>query len=186
MISVGLMSGTSLDGIDAAILETDGENIFFIGPSTCIPYTKEFRAKIRAVSGQYNEVNKELERELTFRHAEAVHSILNIAGLCISKIDVVGFHGQTIFHAPSKNITCQIGDGKLLAQTLGVSVVNDFRTTDVSNGGEGAPLAPIYHVALSKPLDRPIAILNLGGVANVTWIGSDEDFLAFDVGPGNA
>ncbi len=180
------MSGTSLDGIDAAVLETDGENIFQTGPTTSIPYPSSFRRSLRGMFGQTAPLDKKVEEELTLRHADAVYSIIKLAGLKISQLDVVGFHGQTIFHNPSEKSTCQIGNGELLADILGVCVVNDFRTTDVLKGGEGAPLAPVFHFALAKELEKPLAILNLGGVANVTWIGPNNHFIAFDTGPGNA
>ena len=108
------------------------------------------------------------------------------SGLALSTLDVVGFHGQTITHRPDKHFTWQIGDGAALAKALGVRVVNDLRGADVLAGGQGAPLVPIYHAALVRDLPRPLAVLNIGGVANVTWIGADGTFLAFDTGPGNA
>ena len=126
-----------------------------------------------------------MERELTERHADAVRQLLAEAGRKPSEIAVVGFHGQTIHHAPAQRQTVQIGDGALLAKLTGIDVVNDFRSADVSAGGQGAPLAPVYHLARAQPLAKPVAVLNLGGVGNVTWIGADGSLLAFDTGPGN-
>src|SRR5205823_8110355 len=100
--------------------------------------------------------------------------------------DIVGFHGHTILHRPAERRTWQLGDGKLLAQLAGLDVVADFRSADVAASGEGAPLAPLYHAALAATLPKPLAVLNIGGVANVTWIGGPGEILAFDTGPGNA
>ena len=186
MISIGLMSGTSLDGIDAALVETDGEKVISFGASINFPYSREFRKSLRKTLNNDLAPGSAIERDLTMKHAEAVFSLLDKSGLKYSDIGVVGFHGQTIFHDPANKITCQIGDGKLLANTLGIVVINDFRSNDVKNGGEGAPLTPIFHFAVSNSLERPLCILNLGGIANVTWIGSDGRFLAFDTGPANA
>ena len=127
-----------------------------------------------------------VERELTERHADAVRQLLAEAGRKPSEIAVVGFHGQTIHHAPAQRQTVQIGDGALLAKLVGIDVVNDFRSADVSAGGQGAPLAPVYHLARAQPLAKPVAVLNLGGVGNVTWIGEDGTLIAFDTGPANS
>jgi anhydro-N-acetylmuramic acid kinase len=185
--AIGLMSGTSLDGIDAALIETDGErHVQRLGFIT-IPYDDTFRAKLRQFFGlkpQDRAKVAAVERELTERHAEAVRQLLQQTGA--SKIDLVGFHGQTISHDPAAGYTIQIGDGALLAQMTGIPVVNDFRTADVAAGGHGAPLVPVYHRAIAAPLNLPVAILNIGGVANVTYIGVDGKMLAFDTGPGNA
>ena len=127
--------------------------------------------------------------ELTDRHADAVARLLDSSGVPASAIDVVGFHGQTVWHRPRHRRTLQIGDGAHLAATTGIAVLNDFRTADMDAGGEGAPLAPLYHAALAGALQKPIAVLNIGGVANLTWIGESQgepNILAFDTGPGNA
>jgi len=115
---------------------------------------------------------------LTERHAEAVRALG-------AKADIVGFHGQTILHRPAERRTWQIGDGAALARAVGVPVAYDFRSADVAAGGEGAPFAPVFHAALAGPLEKPLAVLNIGGVANVTWIGADGALLACDTGPGN-
>jgi anhydro-N-acetylmuramic acid kinase len=183
MRAVGLMSGTSLDGIDAAIVVTDGERMSETGLARTTPYDPAFRERLRAALGR-PEAPAALVRELTEAHAAAVRELLAAAKLTASDIDVVGFHGHTIWPRPGEGVTHQIGDGALLADLLGIDVVNDFRSADVAAGGEGAPLAPLYHAALARDLDKPVAVLNLGGVANLTWIGEDEDLLAFDTGPG--
>ena len=181
---IGLMSGTSLDGIDAAFLATDGQARLEPGPFLTLPYAPAFRARLRGVLGGQGDVAS-VERELTELHAEAVAALRQHNAL--GAIDLVGFHGHTILHRPQEHRTWQIGDGALLARLTGIDVVNDFRSNDVAAGGEGAPLAPLYHRALAGPLAKPVAVLNIGGVANVTWIGEGEDdILAFDTGPGNA
>ncbi len=185
MLSLGLMSGTSLDGVDAALIRTDGHAVSEHGAALTLPYPAWLRSRLRGVLGGNGPV-AEVEREVTLFHAEAVDALLRQAGLPASAVAVVGFHGHTILHRPKERRTWQIGDGSLLAERLGLPVVNDFRSADVAAGGQGAPLVPVFHAALAAPLEQPLAILNLGGVANVTWIGEDGRLLAFDTGPGNA
>lgn len=181
--AVGLMSGTSLDGIDVALVETDGRERVIPGPALTVAYPPPFREKLRAVLGGIGPV-AEVEVEFTRLHAEAVwHFLRKHPSLAV---DVVGFHGHTILHRPAERRTWQIGNGAALAQRLGFDVVADFRSADVAAGGEGAPLAPLFHAALTAALPKPLAVLNIGGVANVTWIGKGPDILAFDTGPGNA
>ncbi len=189
--ALGLMSGTSLDGIDVAALATDGRRRVAAGPALTVPYPDAFRERLRAVLGGAcpSAEIAAVESELTRLHAEAVAQFRRKhPGVAI---DLVGFHGHTILHRPAERRTWQIGDGMLLARLVGVDVVGDFRSADVAAGGEGAPLAPLYHAALAANRAKPLAILNLGGVGNVTWIGPGrdagaDDILAFDTGPGNA
>jgi anhydro-N-acetylmuramic acid kinase len=186
VLALGLMSGTSCDGIDAALLRTDGRRQVIVGPALTEPYPEDFRRQLRGVLGGQGPV-AEVAMELTRRHAEAVLRLLNEAGVEPSAVRVLGFHGQTILHEPDKGRTWQIGDGALLARLTGIDTVSDFRSTDVAAGGQGAPFVPLYHQALAGSLERPLAVLNIGGVANVTYIGDDDDtLLAFDTGPGNA
>jgi len=173
-----------MDGIDAAIIETDGETVLASGPTASTPYDEALREMLRGVLGGDGPV-AEVEREMTLAHAELVASLLRDNGLGARDIPVIGFHGHTILHRPQDHRTWQIGDGALLADRTGIDVVGDFRSADVAAGGEGAPFAPLYHAALSRDQEMPMAVLNLGGVANVTWIG-DDGLLAFDTGPGNA
>ena len=184
MRAIGLMSGTSLDGIDAALIETDGEAVFAAGPSLTIPYRAAFRAALRAILGSRDPV-PDIERALTEQHADAVAALVRDAGLQPADIGVVGFHGHTVLHRPAERYTRQIGDGALLAQLTGIDVVNDFRSADVAAGGQGAPFVPAFHQALARDLEQPLAVLNLGGIANITYIGAAE-LIAFDTGPGNA
>ncbi len=182
--SLGLMSGTSLDGVDAAWLRTDGEIIEEVGEGVMLPYPPSLREKIRSILGQ-NDITPEIEnieQELTLFHAQAVNQAKEQIGNRYS-LDLIGFHGQTIFHAPPK--TRQIGDGKLLAQETGIDVIYDFRTADVAQGGQGAPLVPIFHQAIINE-STPVAVVNIGGVANITWIEKGHPPIACDTGPGGA
>ena len=196
--ALGLMSGTSLDGIDAAILRTDGGANVETGPSITIAYEDGLRERLRGILGgaaPEAEVAA-VERDFTRAHGEAVARLLASAGSGPADIDVIGFHGHTIAHEPAAGRTWQIGDGAALAAQAGIDVVCDFRAADVAAGGQGAPLAPLYHAALAPAEPRPLAVLNVGGVANVTWIGEAFDaavaapppfgLVAFDTGPGNA
>lgn len=196
MRAIGLMSGTSMDGIDVAMIETDGEARVARGPARTYTYDREFRRRLAHVVSAARNVDcrmearrlfADVELELTERHADAVCDYLVATGIERASIDLVGFHGQTILHRPEQRLTVQIGDGAALAAFVGLPVVYDLRAADVAAGGQGAPLAPVYHRALmaARP-ERPAAVLNLGGVANITWIGPDERLIAFDTGPGNA
>lgn len=192
MLAIGLMSGTSLDGVDAALIETDGEDhvrpLAFRGE----PYSDAARAQLAeatALALTYERPRASPEivaaTELIDRtHALAVRKLLTQAELAPERVAVVGFHGQTVAHRPDRGWTWQIGDGAALARAVGIDVVSDFRSADVAAGGQGAPLLPVYHRALAAGLDGPVAILNLGGVANVTLVGAGE-LLAFDTGPAN-
>ena len=188
--TIGLMSGTSLDGIDAAVIRTDGVDRVETGEFLTIPYKTDFRERLRACLGKTratgSDVIPAVEEELTQLHAEAVNELLKKANLKPSNIDFIGFHGHTIFHAPHKKQTLQIGDGAALAKKTGIAVINDFRSDDVQSGGQGAPLVPLYHNALAANLQKPLAILIIGGVANITWIGKKNKISAFDTGPGVA
>jgi len=184
-LALGLMSGTSLDGIDAALVETDGRTVARLGAWATRPYDARLREQLRSVLGGRGDVGA-AERALTEAHAAAVAGLLAEAGVAPADVAVIGFHGHTVLHQPERRRTWQIGDGALLARLTERPVVNDFRSSDVAAGGQGAPLVPLYHAALASELERPLAVLNLGGVANVTFIGEDGGLLAFDTGPGNA
>ncbi|MCF2872837.1 anhydro-N-acetylmuramic acid kinase [Octadecabacter sp. G9-8] len=189
---VGAMSGTSLDGVDAAEIVTDGHTISRFGDVAFLPYTDDQRGVLRAALGQWHDGDLgEVSELIETVHAQVLSQF--------PQADLIGFHGQTLAHDPQGLLgeprTHQAGDGAVLAEVLGKPVVWDFRSADVQMGGEGAPLAPFYHFALAKKMkaDAPIAILNLGGVGNLTWIDpslphpeSDRALLAFDTGPANA
>ena len=185
LTTLGLMSGTSLDGIDVAWLRSDGETQIEPGPWATFPYPSDLREALRGVLGGVGPVGT-VEHALTIAHAEAVKRFLADQRLTAAAIELIGFHGHTILHRPKEGRTWQIGDGALLARETGISVVNDFRSADVAAGGEGAPLVPLFHAALARALERPVAVVNVGGVANITWIGADGAVIAFDTGPGNA
>jgi anhydro-N-acetylmuramic acid kinase len=191
--AIGLMSGTSMDGVDAALIETDGEAVLKPGPALTLPYPREFREALRRcliVDEQQTLEGRAhiaaVEGRLTALHAEAVARLLAKAELGARDIDVIGFHGHTIRHAPEIGMTWQIGDGNLLAMATGIPVVNDFRTADVLAGGQGAPLVPLFHQALAEAREKPVVLVNIGGVANLTWCGAAGEIVAFDTGPGNA
>ncbi len=193
MLAIGLMSGTSLDGIDAALIETDGRrsvrSIAFRGE----PYSDAARAQLSeatalALTYPRPRASPELVAAgalITRTHALAVQKLLRDAGVAASDVGVIGFHGQTVAHRPDRRWTWQIGDGQVLADVTRIRTVADFRSADVAAGGQGAPLIPIYHAALAAGLASPIAILNLGGVANVTLVDAGEAVAAFDTGPAN-
>jgi len=183
---IGLMSGTSLDGIDAALIRTDGERVTAREGFVYLPYPDNLRGDIRAVFGRRHEDAPEAERAVTLAHAEAVRMLLEKTGTVAHDVDLIGFHGQTIMHAPAQGYTCQLGDGALLAKMTGIKVVNDFRSADVRAGGQGAPLVPVYHRALAAELEKPVVFLNIGGVASLTYVGENGELIAFDAGPGNA
>ena len=173
-----------MDGVDAAVIETDGEDLVRTGPALTQPYEPGFRGRLRAVLGTTGQsaMAKDVEIELTSLHEAAVRRLMQEDG---RNIDLVGFSGHTIHHDPSSRLTLQIGDGARLAKALGIPVVNNFRTQDVAAGGQGAPMVPLYHQAIARGLKLPLAILNIGGVANVTYLGA-HDPIAFDTGPGCA
>ena len=187
--ALGMMSGTSLDGADAALIETDGVTVTTTGPWRTTPYPEDLRDRLRAVIEGHG-AREVAERALTGFHADLAEALLADAGRRREEIALVGFPGHTVRHEPDAGRTDQIGDGVALARRLGIGVVNDFRSNDVAAGGQGAPLVPLFHAALTRlaGLATPLAVLNLGGVANVTWIGgpADADLLAFDTGSGCA
>jgi anhydro-N-acetylmuramic acid kinase len=196
VLAIGLMSGTSQDGVDVALIDTDGERIAQFGATACRPFSKAERTLLRRATAAAANLTErtarpaavaEAEQLVNDAHAEAVATFLNANDLPSGSVSAIGFHGQTLLHRPERGLTLQIGDGAALAKRLGIPVVYDFRAADVAAGGQGAPLAPIYHRALVRRLDlpTPLAVLNIGGVANVTYIDGDE-LIACDTGPGNA
>jgi anhydro-N-acetylmuramic acid kinase len=217
MRALGLMSGTSLDGIDVALIETDGEEALQRGPSATFPYSPAVRRQLEMAIEEAKSLERRearpgslaaVERQLTELHADAVRRFLADRSLDAASIDAIGFHGQTVLHKSvlagvlvqatndgppprvledRRTLTVQLGDGALLARLTGIDVVYDLRAADCAAGGQGAPLAPVYHRALATRLpERPVVLLNIGGVANVTWIGRNGALIAFDTGPGNA
>ena len=192
LTALGLMSGTSLDGIDASILVSNGENIIDIKKNYYMPYKKDLKKRLENyiesiediddIKSSQKEYDK-LERDLTIEHSNISKKIIKESQI---KIDIIGFHGQTVIHKPKKKYSIQMGDGNLLSKLLKTKVVFNFRKKDIEKGGEGAPLTPIYHYKISKMLKipEPNIFLNIGGITNYTYI-SDENFKAKDIGPGN-
>lgn len=200
--AVGLMTGTVLDGnIDVALLKTDGMSIEKFGAYTLAPYPRSTRdlleetltqARAWNFEGPEPEIFRQAEEVLTRAQSEAVRNLVESTGLTMADIGIVGFHGQTVLHrAPQKNrigATRQLGDGELMRQILDTKVAYDFRSADVRAGGQGAPLSAAYHAALMRDIahDGDTAVLNLGGVANITWWDGADTVIAFDTGPANA
>lgn len=197
MRAIGLMSGTSMDGVDVALIETDGEGRISFGPQGSFPYGEDDRILLRGALADAVALDDRAARPgrlgaaetmITERHASAVERFLADNGMSRQSIDLIGFHGQTVLHRPADRLTVQIGDGAVLARRLGIKVASDFRAEDVAAGGQGAPLVPVYHRALvaRDGLDGPVVVINIGGVANITYVTAGVDPIACDTGPGNA
>ncbi|PTQ08225.1 anhydro-N-acetylmuramic acid kinase [Sphingomonas oleivorans] len=191
---LGLMSGTSLDGIDAAIIETDGVTISGFGPAATFPYSPAERAAlVEAIAdallgppeSAWPASFAAAEAAILDSHARAARALLAMADA--GAVDLLGFHGQTVLHRPEHHLSIQLGNGAALARSTGIDVVASMRQADLAAGGQGAPLVPVYHAALADRIGaaRPVAFLNIGGVANLSWIGRDGRIIAFDTGPGN-
>ncbi len=196
LTAIGLMSGTSYDGVDVALIESDGEAIGRLGPTGYRPYSNPEREQVRraiaaaahlTARSQPSKLLIAAEEAVTDMHAEAVEAFLAANGIAPSAVGVVGFHGQTVVHRPEHGLSVQLGNGPALAARLGIAVVYDFRGADLAAGGQGAPMVPVFHRAMVRTLmqSHPIAVLNVGGVANVTYLDGD-DLCALDTGPGNA
>lgn len=196
MRAIGLMSGTSLDGVDVALIETDGDRVAWFGPTGYRPYTDCERDLLQQALVQGADLTDRVSRQgvlaeadsfVTSVHAETVETFLTEKAIDRAGIAVVGFHGQTVLHKPAAQLTVQIGDGPALARRLGLPVAYDFRAADINAGGQGAPMVPVFHQALARSLNRPhpMAVLNIGGVANVTFVDGGDP-IACDTGPGNA
>jgi anhydro-N-acetylmuramic acid kinase len=198
--AIGLMSGTSMDGIDVAALKSDGEIITETGPGLFVPYPSVFRRKLEGALDVAKSIRRreerpgnlaEIEAEITERHAAAVKAFLDTAPSEWKKAELVGFHGQTVLHRPQIGLTVQLGDGPMLAHRTGLPVIYDMRANDMVAGGQGAPLVPAYHAALARSLPPalagryPIVFVNIGGISNITFVPEAGDPVAFDTGPGN-
>ena len=197
MTAIGLMSGTSLDGVDVALIETDGKRVQAFGPTGYRPYTEAERGLLRQALAEAVHlpqrdarpgILRDAERAVTLAHAEAVAAFTAQNHIAREDVDIVGFHGQTVLHRPAQRMTVQIGDAAALAKAIHIPVMHDFRAADVAAGGQGAPFVPVYHRALAQSLDRqgPLAVVNIGGVSNITYIDGADTLIACDTGPGNA
>jgi anhydro-N-acetylmuramic acid kinase len=190
------MSGTSMDGVDVAIVETDGQEIVTLGRTGFFPYAEADRALLRRAAAEAASLEDRnarpgclalAEAMITSRHVEAVETFLAVDSIDRATVDLIGFHGQTVLHRPGRRLTVQIGDGAALAARLGIRVVHDFRAADVAQGGQGAPLVPVFHRALAAAagFSQPVAFINIGGVANLSFIAPGKEPIACDTGPGN-
>ena len=195
--ALGLMSGTSMDGVDASIIKSDGNREYSIISDEYFEYNDDFLSKLIDIRDKvsieddlkkYSDEIQSLEREIALLNADIVNTIVKKSNI---EIDFVGFHGQTIFHNPENKITKQLGDGNLLSHLTKKIVINNFRQNDLQNGGQGAPLASIYHKLLAQNfkeegrIELPIVILNIGGIANTTSINENYEMISMDIGPGN-
>jgi len=201
--AIGLMSGTSMDGIDAALIESDGASYVKVRAHKAFDYPQAFRQRLKQALEVAHTIRErhqrpaplpELERDLTFYHAQRVHQLLAAQNLQAEEVDLIGFHGQTILHRPDEGLSVQLGLGAQLAHQTGIDVIFDMRSCDMAHGGQGAPLTPAYHTALAMSLkgqiDFPCCFVNIGGIANLTYIPGVKDdifahIMAFDCGPGN-
>jgi len=196
--SLGLMSGTSGDGVDASIIRSDGETKYKVILDKYFKYNQDVYKNIHNLKNKINNskdlenLSKELEsleKEITLFHAEVIKEIINGSEIGGFNIDLIGFHGQTIFHNAKEKISRQLGDGKLLSQLTKKTVIYDFRQNDLKNNGQGAPLTPIFHqqMVIQNKIDLPVCVLNLGGIANITAVLSHEHetMRSYDIGPGN-
>ncbi len=195
LTAIGLMSGTSMDGVDVALIESDGERVERLGPTGYRAYTRDERNLLRAAlvdaagirdRNARSPILAEVEKAVTGAHVEAVEAFLKENKIDRAKVAIVGFHGQTVLHRPDLRLTVQIGDGAALAKRLKLPVAYDFRAADTAAGGQGAPLVPVFHRAMASDLKGAVAVLNIGGVANITYLDGGCDPVAFDTGPGNA
>lgn len=182
---IGLMSGTSADGVDAALLLTDGREIATPIAHASVPYDDALRGDILALMHGKGNIDA-IADALTETHRQAVEAVITAGAIARENIALIGFHGQTIEHKPDQGYTLQIGKPQWLATRTGIPVVADFRSNDIRHGGQGAPLVPLYHAALARAMPKPVMLVNIGGVANYTWIGAGEWLEAADCGPGNA
>lgn len=189
LTALGVISGTSMDAIDVALLKTDGENRIEAGAARAYPYPKGLQTELRAIIADparaADGALADVEAAVTDAHAGAVRQFVADEGIGRQGIDIIGFHGQTVFHAPQRRLTRQLLDASRAAAGLGVDVVSRFRHADVAAGGQGAPFVPLYHRALAHALAQPLIVLNLGGVANITYIDG-ETVIACDTGPASA
>ncbi len=193
----GAMSGTSMDGIDLAFLETDGRQTLKFGPTASYPFAEGERALLRAAMDAAKYLARredrpgplaEAEALITRRHVEAIEDFLASEKIKPEAVDLVGFHGQTVAHRPERGLTVQIGDGAAVARAIGIDVAYDLRAADLAAGGQGAPLVPVYHRALAEVSGAvlPLLFVNIGGGANMTHVAAGQDPIACDTGPGNA
>jgi anhydro-N-acetylmuramic acid kinase len=189
LTAIGVISGTSMDGIDVSIVETAGDKTVRPGPGRTFPYPADLRQRLLDLIAEPSRARTdplaELDREVTDAHVAAIRRFMDETGIAAPSVDLIGLHGQTVYHRPEIRFTRQLGLGDRVARELGIDTVDHFRHADVASGGEGAPFVPLYHQALAAHLEQPLMVLNLGGVGNVTYIDG-ETVIAFDTGPASA
>jgi len=194
LYSLGLMSGTSIDGVDASIIKSDGEQFIEVLDNVYLTYSRKLRSKLRKFIKlcfsrdqffKLHKERKEIEKEITLFHVKICKKIIRRNKKF--KIDLIGFPGQTIIHKPKEGYSIQIGDPQLLARLTKTKVISNFRENDILNGGQGAPLTPLYHQAILKKINSnfPSGIINIGGISNITFIQNKNKIKSFDIGPGN-
>ncbi|SEF50286.1 anhydro-N-acetylmuramic acid kinase [Bosea lathyri] len=189
LTAIGVISGTSMDGIDVSVVTSDGRDAVSFGAGASYPYRDSTRRDLQALIADADRASAEplveLEAAVTADHLAAIERFIADHGLDKAAIDLVGLHGQTVYHRPQRRFTRQMIDGPAVAAALGIPTIDRFRYADVAAGGEGAPFAPLYHRALAQGMEQPVMVLNLGGVGNVTYIDG-EAVVAFDTGPASA
>ena len=194
--AIGLMSGTSIDGIDASIIKSDGEDTLNLIEDSFFPYDKKIRFRIRSLKEKIAKPSdldrnklelNDLEKEITLLHSYAVNKIVQKSKIKKPEINLVGLHGHTIFHSFHDKKTKQLGNGKTLSELTRLNVIYDFRKNDIKNGGHGAPLVPVFHKLLQKKLNlkTPVVFVNIGGISNLSYLDKDNEMISFDSGPGN-
>mgnify|MGYP006178499261 CR=1 FL=1 len=194
--AIGLMSGTSCDGIDVSIVESDGEDRLNSIGDLFYPYEEKTRLRIRKLKEKiekvldlknYKNEMDNLEKEITFLHFKSINLILEKFKISKSEVTLAGFHGHTIFHSFQDKKSKQLGDGRALSKLIDLNIIYNFRANDLKNGGQGAPLVPIFHKLLQKKLQlkTPVVFVNIGGISNLTYLDKNDEMISFDSGPGN-
>ena len=187
--ALGLMSSPSLDGIATALIVTDGVDVYEVERSRVEPYNDDIRERLQNLASRRPNTEKfalefqGLEEQLTRAHAEVAREMIDFAD---GKVDVIGFHGHTLYHNAKQHFIYQMGDGELLAQMTGIKVVDHFAHADLLAGGQGGPLVPVYYASLVNNIKKPVGVVHIGGISNLTWVGDNGELMAFDAGPGNA
>ncbi len=196
MYSLGIMSGTSLDGLDISLIKSDGEKKIFPIYNITYSYSQEFKNEINFFIKYINTIDpkkikvlkefKLLERKVNHFLLEKINLFFNAFELSSELINIVGLHGQTVFHCPKNKLSIQMGCAEFLARSLKIPCVSNFRNADILAGGQGAPLVPIFHKAIFKKKKKfNLAVVNIGGISNITWLGKKDRILSSDIGPGN-
>lgn len=187
--AIGLESDTAISGVDVALIQTDGVDIFEHKASFSRSYSPTMREAITAVLGEKGQQNldylRQVEEQITHHHIQAVQELLDMQNLSPRQIDVIGFSGHTVLNRPEQKLCIQIGDAQMMLDAFGIPVVNRFYQTDLMSGGQGAPIFPVYYEALARPFEKPLVIFSIGGISSVTYIGTNGELIAFDAGPGN-